>query len=212
MIKTNVLAVRYLANASPSLCRALGVPKEYPSLAMLTADSDDPTYIALDAGTKAADVQVVYGRSFYAGAVNASTPHAGEVLGILAGPDPGTVRSGMEATLSTLERVGFQDVGVPCLAHTVSSCGSFLAKEAGVPVGAALAYLIAPPLESMYAMDAALKAADVKLCKLYDPPTETNFGGGLLTGSQSACDAACAAFLRAVEETARNPKGDTNGI
>ena len=212
MIKTNVLAVRYLANASPSLCRTLGVPKEYPSLAMLTADSDDPTYIALDAGTKAADVQVVYGRSFYAGAANASTPHAGEVLGILAGPDPGTVRSGMEATLSTLERVGFQNVGVPCLAHTVSSCGTFLAKEAGVPVGAALAYLIAPPLESMYAMDAALKAADVKLCKLYDPPTETNFGGGLLTGSQSACDAACAAFLRAVEETARNPKGDTNGI
>ena len=212
MIKTNVLAVRYLANASPSLCRALGVPKEYPSLALLTADSDDPTYIALDAGTKAAEVQVVYGRSFYAGAANASTPHAGEVLGILAGPDPGTVRSGMEATLSMLERVGFQDVGVPCLAHTVSSCGSFLAKEAGVPVGAALAYLIAPPLESMYAMDAALKAADVKLCKLYDPPTETNFGGGLLTGSQSACDAACAAFLRAVEETARNPKGDTNGI
>ena len=58
--------------------------------------------------------------------------------------------------------MGFQDVGVPCLAHTVSSCGSFLAKEAGVPVGAALAYLIAPPLESMYAMDAAMKAADVK--------------------------------------------------
>ena len=212
MMKTNVLAVRYLANASPSLCRELGVPKEYPSLAMLTTDSDDPTYIALDAGTKAADVQVVYGRSFYAGASNASTPNAGEVIGILAGPDPGTVRSGMEAALSALERVGFQDVGVPCLAHTVSSCGSFLAKEAGVPVGAALAYLIAPPLESMYAMDAAMKAADVKLCKLYSPPSETNFGGGLLTGSQSACDAACAAFLRAVEETARNPKGDTNGI
>ena len=210
MIKTKVLAVRYLANASPALCKALGVP--YPSLAMVTADSDDPTYIALDAGTKAADVTVCYGRSFYAGASNASTPNAGEVIGILAGPDPGTVRSGMEATLSTLDRVGFQDVGVPCLAHTVSSCGSFLAKEAGVPVGAALAYLIAPPLESIYGLDAALKAADVKLCKLYNPPSETNFGGGLLTGSQSACDAACAAFLQAVAEVAGNPKGDTHGI
>ena len=212
MIKTNVLAVRYLANASPALCKALGVPREYPSLAMLTTDSDDPTYIALDAGTKAADVKVCYGRSFYAGSANASTPNAGEVIGILAGPDPGTVRSGMEATLSTLERVGFQDVGVPCLAYTVSSCGSFLSQEAGVSVGSALAYLIAPPLESMYAMDAAMKAADVRLCKLYNPPSETNFGGGLLTGSQSACDAACAAFLRAVEEVAQNPKGDTNGI
>ena len=43
MIKTKVLAVRYLANASPALCKALGIPREYPSLAMVTADSDDPT-------------------------------------------------------------------------------------------------------------------------------------------------------------------------
>ena len=111
----------------------------------------------------------------------------------------------MEAALSALSRVGFTDVGVPCLAHTVSSCGSFLAKEAGVKTGSALAYLIAPPLESMYALDAALKAADVKLCKLYSPPTETNFGGALLTGSQSACAAAADAFLRSVTETATNP-------
>ncbi len=207
MIKTNVLAVRYLANAAPSLCKGFSAPAGYPSLAMLTADSDDPTYIALDAATKAADVRVCYTRSFYAGAANASTPNAGEVIGVLAGPTPGTVRSGMEAALATLERVGFEDLGgVPCLAHTVSSCGSFLAKEAGVKEGTAIAYLIAPPLESMYAMDAALKAADVKLCKLYTPPSETNFGGGLLSGSQSACDAACSAFARAVAEVAARPR------
>ena len=205
MIKTKVLAVRYLANASPALCKALGIPKDCPSLAMLTTDSDDPTYIALDEATKAAQVKVCYSRSFYAGAANASTPNAGEVIGILAGSTPGIVRSGMEAALSALSQVGFQDVGVPCLAHTVSSCGSFLAQEAGVQEGTALAYLIAPPLESMYAMDAALKAADVKLCKLYNPPSETNFGGGLLSGSQSACNAACEAFLQAVTEVAQRP-------
>ena len=209
MIPVKVLAVRYLNNVSPALAAELGAP----SLGMLTTDCDDATYIALDAATKAADVRVSYGRSFYAGAANASTPNAGEVIGVLAGPTPGAVRSGMEAALSALERVGFEEVkGVPYLAHTVASVGSFLAQEAGVNLGSALSYLIAPPLESMYAMDAALKAADVKLCKLYEPPSETNFGGGLLTGSQSACDAACAAFLRAVEEVARNPKGDTNGI
>ena len=206
MIKTNVLAVRYLANAGGPLCKALGAPAGYPSLAMLTTDSDDPTYIALDAATKAADVRVCYGRSFYAGAANASTPNAGEVIGILAGPNPGTVRSGMEAALAALERVGFEDVGVPCLAYTVSSCGSFLAGEAGVKEGTAIAYLIAPPLESMYAMDAALKAADVKLCKLFEPPSETNFGGGLLSGTQAACEAACAAFAAAVAEVAASPK------
>ena len=206
MIPVKVLAVRYLANASSALAKGLGAPKGYPSMAMLTTDCDDATYIALDAATKAADVQVSYGRSFYAGATNASTPNAGEVIGILAGPTPGAVRSGMEAALGTLQRIGFEEVGgVPYLAHTVASVGSFLAKEAGVSVGSAVAYLIAPPLEGMYAMDAALKAADVKLCKLYAPPSETNFGGGLLSGTQSACEAACAAFAQSVAEVARMP-------
>ena len=173
---------------------------------MLTTDCDDATYIALDAATKAAEVEVAYGHSFYAGAANASTPNAGEVIGILAGQTPGAVRSGMEAALAALQRIGFEETNnVPYLAHTVSSAGSFLAGEAGVRQGSALAYLIAPPLEGMYAMDAALKAADVKLCKLYTPPSETNFGGGLLSGTQSACEAACAAFAEAVKEVAARP-------
>lgn len=207
MIPVKVLAVQFLANASPALCRELRAPEDCPALGLLTTDCDDATYIALDAATKAAEVTVVYSRSFYAGASNASTPNAGEVIGILAASTPGAVRSGMEAALGMLGRIGFQELsGVPCLAQTVSSVGSFLAKEAGVPVGSAIAYLIAPPLESMYALDAAMKAADVELKKLYAPPSETNFGGGLLSGTQSACDAACAAFLAAVAETAKNPR------
>lgn len=206
MIPVKVLSVRYLASASPALSKALGAPEGYPCLGLLTTDSDDATYIALDEATKASDVKVCYSRSFYAGAANASTPNAGEVIGILAGPTPGAVRSGMEAALGALERVGFESAGdVPYLAYTVSRSGSYLAKEAGVTEGSALAYLIAPPLESMYAMDSALKAADVTLCKLYAPPSETNFGGGLLTGTQAACQAACAAFAEAVAEVAQRP-------
>lgn len=206
MIPVKVLSVRYLANAAPALARQLGAPEGYPALAMLTADSDDPTYIALDEATKAADVKVVYAQSFYAGAGNATTPHAGEVIGVLAAPDPGAVASGMAAALDSLGRIGFEDMGgVPCLAYTVSRTGSFLAQEAGVPEGTALAYLIAPPLESMYAMDLAMKAADVKLQKLYAPPSRTNFGGGLLSGTRSACEVACAAFRAAVTEVAQRP-------
>ena len=206
MIPVKVLAVRYLASATRALAKALGAPEGCPCLAMLTTDSDDATYIALDEATKAAEVTVCYGHSFYAGAANASTPNAGEVIGILAGATPGIVRSGMEAALSCLQSVGFEEVEkVPYLAHTVSSCGSYLAELAGVPVGSPIAYLIAPPLESMYAMDAALKAADVKLCKLFEPPSETNFGGGLLTGTQSACTAACSAFAEAVAAAAIKP-------
>ena len=207
MIPVKVLSVQFIPNASPSLVKGLGAPSDCPALGLLTTDCDDATYIALDAATKAADVTVCFGRSFYAGAANATTPLAGEVLGILAGRTPGAVKSGMDAALSALARVGFQDLGgIPCLAHTVSSVGSFLSKEAGIPQGSAIAYLIAPPLESIFALDAALKAADVKLCKLYSPPSETNFGGGLLSGTQSACDAACTAFRDAVAQIAANPR------
>ena len=206
MIPVRVLAVRYLANAAPALCAGLGAPPGYPALGLLTTDCDDATYVALDAATKAADVTVTYGQSFYAGAGAASTPNAGEVIGILAGKTPGAVHSGMEAALDMLHRVGFEEhAGVPCFAETISSVGTFLAGEAGIPAGTALAYLIAPPLESMYALDAALKAADVRLVRLYAPPSPTNFGGGLLSGTQSACEAACAAFREAVAEVATHP-------
>ena len=205
MIPVKTLAVKYLANASQALSAALGAPRGYPALGLITTDCDDATYIARDAATKAAEVEVAYGSSFNAGAANASTPNAGEVIGILAARTPGALRSGMEAAVSALGRLGFEDVGVPCLAHTVSSVGSFLAKEANVPPGSAIAYLIAPPLESMYALDAALKAADVTLRTLYAPPSPTNFGGALLSGTQSACDAACSAFAEAVKEVANRP-------
>ena len=206
MIPVKVLAAKYLANAAPELCRGLGAPQGYSSLGLLTTDCDDATYIALDQATKAADVKVCFARSFYAGATNASTPYAGEVIGILAGATPGAVRSGMEAALAALERVGFEEAeGVPYLAHTVSSTGSFLSAEAGIREGDAIAYLIAPPLEAMYALDGALKASEVRLAKLYAPPSETNFGGALLTGTRSACAAACTAFAEAVRSVASRP-------
>ena len=203
MIPVKVLAVRYLQNAA--LSQALGTDRK--CLAMVTTDCDDATFIALDTATKAADAEVVYAKSFYAGAANATQPYAGEVIGILGADTPGDARSAMEAALGALKTIGFAESGgVNYLAHTVSSAGSFLSAEAGVPPGSALAYLIAPPLESLYGLDAALKAADVKLCCFYGPPSQTNFGGGLLTGTQSACDAACQAFRQAVEEVARFPK------
>ena len=90
-------------------------------------------------------------------------------------------------------------------AHCISRTGSYLSQMAGVPEGTAMAYLIAPPLEALYGLDAALKMADVELNVFYGPPTETNFAGGLLTGAQAACEAACDAFARAVCAVAAAP-------
>ena len=207
LLKCSALATRTIANVSESLAEKLGLRPEFRSIGILTADSDDVTYCALDEATKAAAVEVVYGRSLYAGAGNASTKLAGEVIGILAGPNPAEVQSGLKAAVAFFESgVGFRsanaDDSIVYFAHTVSRTGSYLSKTAGVREGEALAYLIAPPLEAVVGLDEAMKAADVTLAALFAPPSETNFGGGFLTGTQSACKAACEAFAAAVLDVA----------
>jgi ethanolamine utilization protein EutL len=167
-------------------------------------------YTAIDEATKKADVEVVYAKSFYAGAANASTKLAGEFIGILAGPSPAEVKSGLNAAIDFVENDAFfysanDDDSIAYYAHCISRTGSYLSSTAKVGEGASLAYLIAPPMEAMYALDAALKAADVRMATFFGPPSETNFGGGLLIGSQSACKAACDAFAEAVIFVADNP-------
>ena len=211
LIPANVLATHTIANVSESLAQRLNLPAGYRSIGVITADSDDVTYCALDEATKSAMVEVVYGKSLYAGAANASTKYAGEVIGILAGPNPAEVTSGLRAAVDFMQSgVGFrsanEDDSVVYFAHTVSRTGTYLSKTAGVREGEALAYLIAPPLEAVTALDEALKAADVEMAAYFEPPSETNFGGGLLTGTQSACNAAAAAFAEAVKAVAGRPR------
>ena len=208
----NILAVRIISNVSPDLAEKLSLSERHKCLGIITSDSDDVTYTGLDEATKSADVEVVYAKSFYGGAANANTKLAGEVIGILAGPSPAEVRSGLNACITFMENDAYfisanEDDSIVYYAHTVSRTGSYLSQVAGIKEGEALAYVIAPPLESVYALDAAMKAADVRLCVFFGPPSETNFGGGLLTGSQSACYAACNAFSEAVRSVAERPKG-----
>jgi ethanolamine utilization protein EutL len=209
-LRPTVLSVKIISNVSPELVKKLELQPHHKSLGLITADSDDVTYTALDEATKAAEVDVVYARSMYAGAANASTKLAGEVIGIIAGPSPAEVRSGLNAAIDFMENGSHfvsanEDNSIAYYAHCVSRTGTYLSKVAGVKEGEALAYLVAPPLEAIYGLDAAMKAADVELKEFFGPPTETNYGGGLLTGSQSACKAACDAFAEAVKSVAQQP-------
>lgn len=211
-IHAKVLGMKLISNVSPDMADKLELQPHHKSLGLITADIDDVTYAALDEATKAAEVEVVYAKSMYAGSANASTKLAGEVIGILAGPSPAEVRSGMNAAVDFdyIENEAHfvsanEDDSITYFAHCVSRTGTYLSQTAGIKEGEALAYLIAPPLEAMYALDAALKAADVTIATFFGPPSETNFAGALLTGSQSACKAACDAFADAVQFVADNP-------
>ena len=209
-LNTKILAVRIIPNADPMLLKNLDVRPGDKSLGIFTTDCDDVSYTAVDEATKKADVHVAYEKSMYAGSGNASTALAGEFIGILSGPDPEEVRSGLQAAFSLIENdAHFYEANetgtVVYFAHCISRTGSYLSSQAGVPEGTPMAYLIAPPLEASVGLDAALKAADVELSLYYGPPTETNFAGGLLTGTQASCQAACDAFADAVCRIAEDP-------
>ena len=209
-VKTNVLSVQMLPNADPLLLSSLKVPKAHRSLGIFTTDCDDVSYAALDEATKKADVKVVYARSMYAGSGNASTKLTGEFIGILSGPDPSEVKSGLDAAISYIENdasfyTANDDGSVVYFAQLISRTGTYLSKEAGIKPGEPLAYLIAPPMEAIMGLDAAVKSSGTEIALFYGPPTETNFAGGLLKGEQSACKDACEAFARTVESIAALP-------
>lgn len=209
-IKPSVTALRLIASLQDDFRRELKLPDDIRSLGLISVDSDDVAYIAADEATKQALVQVVYGRSLYAGAANGPSSTAGEVLIMLGGPNPAEVRAGLDAMVATIEngpafRWANDAENIAFLAHVVSRTGSYLAQTAGITEGDPIAYLVAPPLEATFGIDAALKAADVQLVTYVPPPSETNYSAAFLSGSQAACLAACNAFREAVLDVARQP-------
>ena len=209
-VKPQILSARLIPNIDRDFAARLKLRDDQRSVGLVTCDIDDSLYVALDEATKMAEVEIVYAHSFYAGADHASGPLSGEIIGMLAGPDPAEVRAGLNACIDYAEGEAWftsanDDDSLAFFAHTISRTGGYLSKEADVTEGTPLAYLIAPPIEATYALDAALKAAEVEMKVWFEPPSETNFSGGLLAGSQSACRAACSAFADSVMEVARAP-------
>ncbi|OGQ14066.1 MAG: hypothetical protein A2138_25525 [Deltaproteobacteria bacterium RBG_16_71_12] len=210
-----LLSCRQIDAVDAQLATAAGLdPVRHKSAGLVTCDQDDALYVALDHCTKFARVDVVFAKSCYAGSKHASGPLSGEILGIIAGEHPAEVEEALLALREHLRVVRFQsfrgDVvgghGQPAfLAHVIAEIGRYLAPQAGIAPGESMAYLIAPPLESVLAVDAALKAADVTLAKWIAPPSETNFGGAFLTGELPALEAARDAFVDAIRELCRAP-------
>ena len=103
-IKPKVLGLRTIPNVDRQLEKDLNLQPHHRSIGIITCTADDSLYAALDAATKAAEVDVVYAKSFYAGSAHASGPLSGEIIGILAATDEEIVASGISAALDYLEK------------------------------------------------------------------------------------------------------------
>lgn len=212
-----ILSVRRIPNADPALLLAYGAdPARHRALGLVTVDQDDPTYVALDEATKHAPVDVVFARSFYAGAAHASGPLSGEILGVLAAADPDEIDEGLKAFVRCIEidacfYAADEQKKTAVFPHVIASLGHYLSAQAGLSPGDPMCYLVAPPMEFTVGVDMALKAAEVRAAKIFPPPSETNFASAWLTGTLDACEAAAVAFCEAVVRVAANPKGETWG-
>ncbi len=212
--RPRILSCRQLEQVDGELAKALGLdPERHVSAGLITCDQDDSLYAALDHATKFAEVDVVYARSFYAGSGHASGPTSGEILGVIAGADPDQVAEGLWALKQALEtKICFyafegREAGPTFFPQLIAETGRYLAPQAGIPVGAPMAYLIATPTEALVGLDAARKAANVRLAKFFGPPTETNYAGGYLAGELPDLEAAVQAFTEAVHSVVTSPLG-----
>lgn len=211
-VAPRLLSLRTLPHASPALCAQFAVRdhglSDACSLGFLSADQDDSLYAALDHATKMADVKVVYARSLYAGAAHSSGPLSGEVLGVLAARDPDVLAEGLKHAKRALEELfAFYTLpnGSPIFPTVIARTGAYLSKQADVPLGSSIAYLVGTPIESMIGFDAALKAASVKMTRFFGPPTETNFAAAYLSGSLDSVQAAANAFVQAIADVTASP-------
>ena len=61
-LPVRILTLRLIPNLSPGLAQALGLRDNCRAIGLISTDSDDMTYIALDEATKTANVEVLYAR------------------------------------------------------------------------------------------------------------------------------------------------------
>ena len=123
---------------------------------------------------------------------------------------PAEIKAGLNAAMNYMKNEAIwysanENGSIAFFPHLISRTGSYLSKVCNIPIGAPIAYLVAPPMEGLVALDAALKASATSIASLTMPPSETNYMGVMLTGDQPACKAATIAFREMVLDIARDP-------
>ncbi len=212
ILRAELVCQKIVPNVDAGLAQQLGLDKRHHSLALFTASVDDIVFIAVDEATKKADIEVVYCESTFSALDDPYAKLSGEAIAVLASPDPAEAKAGLEAAIDHVYNGAYYVNANPAgesiyMAHTISACGSYFADMCSVPAGTPMAYCMAPPVEMFYAVDAALKAAEVRIACFFNPPLNTtNISGAIMVGTQSACKAACDAFADACIYVANNPK------
>lgn len=210
IIKPKILSVQKIPYINELMALEFNLPKDHISLGLITVNSEHALIVSLDEAMKKSNATVSFNSSFYAGSNYSSGPLSGEAIGIFSAKDPAIVDDALKYATDYLKEFAFlesmDDKGTHLIFnHVIGSIGSFLSNYLSIEEGSSIAYLFAPPMEAIIALDYALKNSDTKLVKMLKPPTNTNLAGGFLVGNHSDCISASEAFRDKIIDIIKNP-------
>lgn len=209
-LEVHLISQKLIANVSPEYAKTIGLPAGHRSCAFFSVDVDDAAYLALDYATKNANIQVNRAETFYGGNMASWSRYGGAVYAMFSGLTVQDVRSGLsyvnDFIKNQTELYCFNnDPGLAFYAHSVARSGKFFETFCKIKPGSSYAYLVGGPIETNYALDQALKAANTTVARYWSPPSHANSSGAVLTGTESACRAATKAFIQALSECVQAP-------
>ena len=199
-IDAHVVMEKLVPRITEEYRKIYDIPENHESMAIFSADCEDVMWLAVDDATKKAKIKVI----------QIETVYGGEITAIISGEKVADVKSGLQYAKDYIENksgnYSLNEEGtLGYYVDYVPRIGKYYQESLGLSEGTSIAYLVSAPVESMYGLDKALKAADVKIAELSEIPSRVNTGGAIVYGTESACRSAVEAFAEGVEYCAFHP-------
>ena len=194
-IDAHVVMEKLVPRITEEYRKIYDIPENHESMAIFSADCEDVMWLAVDDATKKAKIKVIQIET---------------VTAIISGEKVADVKSGLQYAKDYIENksgnYSLNEEGtLGYYVDYVPRIGKYYQESLGLSEGTSIAYLVSAPVESMYGLDKALKAADVKIAELSEIPSRVNTGGAIVYGTESACRSAVEAFAEGVEYCAFHP-------
>lgn len=199
-IDAHVVMEKLVPRITEEYRKIYDIPENHESMAIFSADCEDVMWLAVDDATKKAKIKVI----------QIETVYGGEITAIISGEKVADVKSGLQYAKDYIENksgnYSLNEEGtLGYYVDYVPRIGKYYQESLGLSEGTSIAYLVSASVESMYGLDKALKAADVKIAELSEIPSRVNTGGAIVYGTESACRSAVEAFAEGVEYCAFHP-------
>lgn len=166
-------------------------------------------WLAVDDATKKAKIKVIQIETVYGGVDYSWSRYGGEITAIISGEKVADVKSGLQYAKDYIENksgnYSLNEEGHLAIMWIMYHGSESIIRSLWDLVRELLLPILYLHGGSMYGLDKALKAADVKIAELSEIPSRVNTGGAIVYGTESACRSAVEAFAEGVEYCAFHP-------